>query len=160
MRRKDREITEISEIENIVNLCKTCHLGMVDNGIPYVVPLSFGYKMNGSILTLYFHSATDGKKMDILCTNNQVCFEMCCEGEPVFVRKTPCNSGYYYSSVIGYGKVEFITESNDKCDALMSIFSHQAGFTPTITSEQANNVCVYKIVTENFTAKQKPKPQT
>ncbi|MDO5576171.1 MAG: pyridoxamine 5'-phosphate oxidase family protein [Fibrobacter sp.] len=162
MRRKDREITEISEIKNIVNMCKTCHLGMIDNGMPYVIPLSFGYEMNGHVLTLYFHSAMDGRKIGILKKNNQVCFEMSSEGEPVFARKTPCNSGYYYSSVIGFGKVEFITEPQSKCTALMSIVSHQAGFTPTITLEQASNVCVYKIVSSNFTAKQKQKqkPQT
>ena len=45
MRRKDREVTDIGEMEEILRLCKTCHVAMVDNGSPYVVPLSYGYRL-------------------------------------------------------------------------------------------------------------------
>jgi len=41
MRRKDREITDINGIEEILLQCKTCHVAMVDDGTPYVVPLSY-----------------------------------------------------------------------------------------------------------------------
>jgi nitroimidazol reductase NimA-like FMN-containing flavoprotein (pyridoxamine 5'-phosphate oxidase superfamily) len=40
MRRKDREVTDIFGIEEILLQCKTCHVAMVDEGLPYVVPLS------------------------------------------------------------------------------------------------------------------------
>ena len=43
MRRKEREVTEINEIEKILLQCKTCHVAMVDDGMPYVVPLSYFY---------------------------------------------------------------------------------------------------------------------
>ena len=38
MRRKDREVTNINEIEKILFQCKTCHVAMVKDGTPYVVP--------------------------------------------------------------------------------------------------------------------------
>jgi len=47
--------------------------------------------------------------------------KMCNEGEPVFM-DAPCNSGYYYSSIIGNGTVEFINRSEDKCHALTAMF--------------------------------------
>ena len=72
MRRNDREVTDINEIKNILNLCKTCHLAMVDGNMPYVIPLSFGYVMDGDTLTLYFHSAKEGRKIDILKRNGRV----------------------------------------------------------------------------------------
>ena len=66
MRRKDREITDINEIVKIVSDCDVLHLGMSDNGIPYVVPVNFGFTCEGRELTFYVHCATSGKKIDIL----------------------------------------------------------------------------------------------
>lgn len=143
MRRKDREVSDVSEIREIIELCRTCHVAMVDKDKPYVLPLSFGYELTEGSLTLFFHSAKEGKKLDILKRNNSVCFEMCCEGEPVFAAETPCNSGYYFSSVIGFGEVEFIEEPWEKCRALTLIMQRQAGLNIEFTAEQASTVCVY-----------------
>jgi nitroimidazol reductase NimA-like FMN-containing flavoprotein (pyridoxamine 5'-phosphate oxidase superfamily) len=156
MRRKDREVTDIGSIEEILSQCKTCHVAMVDNGLPYVVPLSYGYKVKGSVLELYFHSATEGKKLDILKRNNKVCFEVSYEGEPVH-SKNPCNSGSYFASVIGYGEVVFIENVDEKSEAISVMFKHQSGKYVTFTAEQVKGVCVFKIVSKEFTGKKKTK---
>lgn len=158
MRRKDREVNDIEEIKEIIKSCKTCHVAMVDDGMPYVIPLSFGYEIIDDVLSLYFHSAKEGRKIDILHKNNSVCFEMCCEGEPIYAKETPCNSGYYYSSVIGNGKIEFISDTNEKIKALTLLLKHQAGIDVIFTEKQANTVCIYKIVTNDFTGKRKLRP--
>jgi hypothetical protein len=158
MRRKDREVNDINGIEEIVKSCKTCHVAMVDDGMPYVIPLSFGYEINDDVLTLYFHSAKEGRKIDILQKNNSVCFEMCNEGEAIYAKETPCNSGYYYSSVIGNGKVEFITDMNEKIKALTLLMKHQTGADVAFNEEQADTVCVYKIASNDFSGKKKPRP--
>ena len=49
---------------------------MVDKGLPYVIPLNFGYKIEDNSLVLFFHSAREGRKIDILKEYNAVCFEM------------------------------------------------------------------------------------
>ena len=158
MRRKDREIKDIGDIEEILRLCKTCHVAMVDNGSPYVVPLSYGYRiLADNALELYFHSALDGKKLDILKRNNNVCFEMAREGMPV-QSETPCNSGYYYSSIIGFGQALFIEDVGEKCKALSIMFNHQSGREVIFTAEQAQSVCVFKVVSKDFTGKKKPRP--
>ena len=157
MRRKDREVTDISGIEEILLGCKTCHVAMVDNGMPYVVPLSYGYRiLGGNTLELYFHSAAEGRKIDILKRNNTVCFEMSCEGEPVH-SETPCSSGYYFSSVIGFGKAVFVEDADEKRDALSVMFKHQTGKDVRFTAGQAETVCVFKIVSSEFTGKKKPR---
>ena len=158
MRRKDREVNDINGIEEIVKSCKTCHVAMVDDGMPYVIPLSFGYEINDDVLTLYFHSAKEGRKIDILQKNNSVCFEMCNEGEAIYAKETPCNSGYYYSSVIGNGKVEFITDMNEKIKALSLLMKHQTGADVAFNEEQADTVCVYKIASNDFSGKKKQRP--
>ena len=160
MRRKDREVSDRSGIEEIILRCKTCHVAMSDDGMPYVIPLSFGYRfLDENKLELYFHSAFEGRKMDILKKNNRVCFEMSYEGESLFP-DVPCKSGYYYGSVIGNGEAVFITDSTDKCEALSILFKHQTGRDVEFSSEQAETVCVYKIVSNDFTGKKKPKPET
>lgn len=160
MRRKDRQVTDIKEIQNILDECKTCHLAMVDHGRPYVIPLSYAYEMEGDTLILYFHSAKQGRKLDLLRENNAVCFEMCFEGEPIFAEKTPCNSGYYFSSVHGFGTVQFIDNEDEKCTALTLLMQHQAELMVQFTPAQADTVCVYKVISTDFTGKKKLHPPT
>ena len=158
MRRKDREITDIGGIEEILQKCMTCHVAMSDDGEPYVVPLNFGYSiLDRCVLELYFHSALEGKKLDVLKRNSRVCFAVTHEGEPIR-SENPCNSGYYFSSVIGFGNAVFIDSPNERCDALSVLHMHQTGKDVKFTPEQARSVCVFKIVSSDFTGKKKPKP--
>lgn len=158
MRRKDRQVTDINEIESILKLCRTCHLGMIDGDIPYVVPLSIGYEIDDDdVLTLYFHSAYEGRKLDILKANNKVCFELCCEGKPL-IADVPCNSGYFFSSVIGNGEALFVDDTEEKCRALTLIFQHQSGKDVEFTPAQAETVCIFKVISTDFTGKRKPMP--
>jgi len=158
MRRKDREITDIGGIEEILQKCMTCHVAMADGGGPYVVPLSYGYRiLDGDVLELYFHSALEGKKLDMLKRNGRVCFAVAHEGEPIR-SENPCNSGYYFSSVIGFGNAVFIDNADERCEALSILHKHQTGTAVKFTPEQARSVCVFKIVSSDFTGKKKPKP--
>ena len=59
MRRKDREITDICAILELVSECKVCRLAMTDGGVPYIVPLNYGYEYADGALTFYFHSAKE-----------------------------------------------------------------------------------------------------
>ena len=157
MRRKDREVSNIDDIRGIIEKCKVCHLAMIDKGLPYVVPLSFGYKFDGDKLTLYFHSANEGRKIAILKESSGVCFEMADEGKLGLV-ENPCNSGYFYESVIGFGQVEFVDDDDEKCEALTLIMKHQTNQDFVFTAKQANTVCVFKAVSVDFTGKKKPDP--
>jgi len=159
MRRKDREVKDLYGIEEILKQCKTSHVAMVDNGLPYVVPLSYGYKIvRGDVLELYFHSAPEGRKLDVLKRNNKVCFEMAQKGEPVH-SENPCKAGYYYASIIGFGEVVFIEQEEEKSEALSILVKHQSGKDVKFTAEQVKGVCVFKIVSTEFTGKKKSKPK-
>ena len=74
MRRKDKEIKDKEVIESIIKRATVCRIALSENNVPYIVPLSFGYKDN----CLYFHSAPEGRKIDIIKQNNNVCFESGC----------------------------------------------------------------------------------
>ena len=157
MRRKDREVTDVGGIEEILLQCKTCHVAMADDGMPYVVPLNFGYRIiDGKILELYFHSAFEGRKLDVLKHNNNVCFEISYEGESVHP-ENPCRSDYYYASVIGFGEAVFIEDTDEKCAALSVLYNHQTGRDAAFTEKQAKGVCVFKVVSTDYTGKKKPR---
>ena len=113
MRRKEKEITDKSEIESIIHKSQVCRLGLVDEGLPYIVPLCFGYRED----TLFFHSAREGRKIDILKRNNQVCFEFDINPE-IQAGKTACAWGMKYQSVIGFGTASFIKDPVEKQAAL------------------------------------------
>ncbi len=156
MRRKNREVSEVKEITEIIGRCKVCHLGMTDGSEPYVVPLSFGFELKGETLRLVFHCAKKGRKLDILKKNSRVCFELADPGEPLNAG-TPCNSGFYYASVIGYGNVRFITDTDEKRAALTLLMKHQLNTEPVFTEAQADTVCVFEIVSDEYTGKCKKK---
>ena len=67
MRRNDREITDSREILSIVNECKVIRLAMLDEqGLPYIIPLNFGYRFADGVFTFYCHSAREGRKLELL----------------------------------------------------------------------------------------------
>ena len=154
MRRKDREVSDIKAITDILELCRTASIAMADEQTPYVVPLSYGYELKGDALILYFHCAKEGRKTDILRRNNRVCFTVFCEGEPVQT-EIPCNCGYYFSSIIGNGTAQFIEDPDEKRYALGKMFEHQTGKKAEFTRAQADSVCVFQIVSRDFTGKRK-----
>lgn len=127
MRRKDREVTDLSEIEQIIAGCRVCHVAMADEGRPYLVPMNFGYELKEGILTLYFHSAKD----------------------------IPCNSGFYYQSVMGSGKAEAVDDVLEKCKGLSLLMKQIVNAEVTFNEAQADTVSVIKIVSRDFTGKKK-----
>lgn len=155
MRRKDREVKDLAEIEQIIAGCKVCHIAMAEEGKPYLVPMNFGYELKEGILTLYFHSAREGKKIDVLKANGNVWFEMCIEGGPVYAKDIPCNSGFYYQSVMGSGKAEFVTDVQEKCKGLSLLMKQIVNAEVDFNEAQADMVSVIKIVSKDFTGKKK-----
>jgi nitroimidazol reductase NimA-like FMN-containing flavoprotein (pyridoxamine 5'-phosphate oxidase superfamily) len=113
LRRKEKEIADFKEIESIIQRSQVCRLALVDAGLPYIVPLCFGYKNK----MLYFHSAKEGQKIDILRRNCQVCFEFDIDAR-VRSGKTACAWGMGYKSVIGFGTASLVEGPEEKQKAL------------------------------------------
>jgi len=148
MRRKDKEIDDILLIEQILATAQVCRLAMSLNDEPYVVPMNFGYKDRG----LYFHCAREGKKIDILKRNNRVCFEV--ETHTGIIKSgKPCNWGMKYMSVIGYGKVSFINDSNEKIEALKIILNQYYKGEFDFTDADIDKIDVFKVDIESMTGK-------
>jgi len=155
MRRKDKEMTNVSEIIEILEHCKYCRLAMADGDRPYVVPINFGYRYEGKALSVYFHGIGVGKKIEILKANPKACFEMD-RDYGLIIEEEPCDYGYAFESVIGFGSVAFIEDPEEKARALDIIMQHQTGESGfTFPEDALRGTTVYKIVTEDFTGKRK-----
>ena len=155
MTRRELEVTEMSDILHILDESKVLHLGLVDDGMPYIVPMNYGYTMEDGKLTLYLHGANKGYKLDVIRKNPVCCFEMECEVEP-FEGKKPCQYGMAYYSLMGCGKVEFVEEVEAKRKALELLMKVQTNKDFTIRDEWTTIVSVMKIEVSEYTAKHRP----
>ena len=156
MRRKEKEIININDKINIVRKCKVCRIGLSENDKPYIVPLNYGYDFENNKLTLFFHSAKEGKKIDIINKNNNACFEIDCDNQLIEAKKA-CTYSYAYKSIIGFGKIILLEDINEKTDALNKILKHQTEKETnyTFSSEEIKNMTIYKLVINEFIGKQK-----
>ncbi len=148
MRRKDKEIKDVKELESIISRSDVCRIALCEKNSPYIVPVSFGYKDN----CLYFHSAANGRKIDIFKKNNRVCFEF--DTHEGFIRsENPCDWDMKYYSVIGSGKAFFIEDIEGKTKALDIITRHYSSDVLEYKKNSVDNITVIKVEIENLTGK-------
>jgi nitroimidazol reductase NimA-like FMN-containing flavoprotein (pyridoxamine 5'-phosphate oxidase superfamily) len=148
MRRKDKEIAEKEQIEEIIRKAAVCHVAICLDNQPYIVPFNFGYKDN----CLYFHSAREGKKMDMIRGNNNVCFEFDI-GHKMNRKGRACEWSFGYQSVIGFGHAYIIDDAEEKRQGLEVIMSHYSKRTFEFLDEKIKNVVIIKIDIESITGK-------
>lgn len=155
MRRKDREVTDRSEIIAIMKGCDVCRLGLVDeDGYAYVVPLNFGLEADDDHVTLYFHSAREGHKLDLIRRDPNVSFEMDRGHQLVFTEASgKCTMNF--ESVMGRGRISFIDDPGEKFRALSILTDgyHEAHF--EFNPKAMPVTAVYKLDVETMTAKRK-----
>jgi nitroimidazol reductase NimA-like FMN-containing flavoprotein (pyridoxamine 5'-phosphate oxidase superfamily) len=155
MRRGDRELTDINDKLAIIEECQECRLALVDGDKPYIVPLNYGYSWQDELLTLYFHSAREGRKLDIISKNNQAAFEVDCAHQ-LITGPDACDYGYAYKSVIGSGRISLAATDAEKIAGLNSLMRHVTGQTTPFDyrPEMLQRVCVYKLAVDEFTGKE------
>ena len=156
MRRKDRQITEIEAIRAILDKAKVLHLAMIDGDRPYVVPLHYGYALENGVLTLYLHSAKEGRKLDVLQKNGRVAFVLETDVSSISGGEIPCKYGAAYASVMGEGKAVFLTDPAEKAAALQILMRTQTGRNFTITEAMTESVAVLRVDAETYSAKSRP----
>lgn len=149
MRRKDKEITDKSVIESIILRSSVCRLALSENDHPYIIPLCFGYEDN----TLYFHSAPQGRKLDILKKNNTVCFEFDIDHRIVEAHDA-CGWSMDYRSVIGFGKASIIDDPKERAKAMNAIIQHYTGKPLPYSEATLKNTVLMKVEIESITGKE------
>lgn len=154
MRRTDRQITELSAIRAILEGEDVLHLAMCDNNTPYIVPMSYGFDLTDEgKLTFYLHCAGDGRKLDLLRQNPNVCFEVSRKVRLVYNEKMgSCTAKY--RSVIGVGRAVIEDSAGEKLRSLDALM-RQAGHAdhPPYEEKLLAMTRTLRIEVEEYTAK-------
>ncbi len=149
MRRHEKQVTGKIALEQIVWKGQVCYLGINNLPLPYLVPMNYGYADD----TLYFHSAGQGHKMELLRKEPRASF--CIVVDPGIVAgERACNWGSRFLSVMGHGRVRFIHEEAEKKVALQRIMSQYSDDTFSFPAEQVAATTVFCLHIEGMTGKQ------
>ena len=148
MKRKDREKDSIFALE-IIRDCEYATFATVNpDGTPYCIPVSPVLLDNA----IYFHCATEGKKLNNIKQNNNVCVS-CVRHTKLLPEKFTVE----YESAVAFGKCEIIFDKKEKIDALFAIGEKYAksniGNFNSHIEKYLDNTFICKIVIEKITGK-------
>lgn len=150
LRRKDREQSREFAYE-VLGKCEYATISMVDlDGNPYCIPITIANDEN----YVYFHSAMEGSKVEILKKNPKVCLS--CVGDT----KVPDGkfTTLFQSAVVRGSAIE-VTAPNEKIEALRLLCQRH---TPANMDDFDNAIerslartAIYKISIDDITGKGK-----
>ena len=158
MTKRELQVTDPHQIRDILNKAKVLHLGLCVDNEPYVVPMNYGYIMEGGNLVLYLHSAVQGKKLDMIRSNPRVFFELDCDRMP-FEGEKPCQYGLVYSSIMGRGTARIVEDAEEKMHAMTMLMKTQTGKDFAFNDRLVSIVSVIRIDVTEYTAKHRPLPE-
>lgn len=148
---KKIQITDTSGIEKIIeNSGGICQLSLIENNKPYCIPMNFGYKSG----IFYFHGAPDGKKINALKINPDVCLSIYSNAKlNIRHENVACSHSMNFKSLLAHGKIRFIEDLKEKCKAINIIMKNYTGRDNYEISKPAlSNVSVYYLEPEEITA--------
>ena len=150
VRQYDKEITDPEKIREILQKSLVCHLSMVDDGKPYMVSMNYGFRDD----IIYIHCALEGRKVDVLRKNPEVCF-MIYNGNRLTTGPDACGDWTMkYRSVTGFGKATLIEDDKEKIPAMQIIMDQYTTKGPfEFTPERVAETLVIRIEIEKMTGK-------
>ncbi|MDA3904393.1 MAG: pyridoxamine 5'-phosphate oxidase family protein [Desulfuromusa sp.] len=149
MRRSDKAVTEQSAIEKILRAGKICQLAFAAEPVPYLVTLNYGYDDD----TLYFHSAQEGRKIDLIRENRQVAFTVALDLGLIKGDKA-CDWSVRFQSVVGHGQISLIEGPEEKQRGLDLFMAHYSDETFSYPDKMIQATAVFKLVISEMTVKQ------
>src|SRR5512145_3009552 len=157
MRRTDRELRDPADIRAILDQADVIHLALADGDTPYLVTMNFGIRREGP-LALYVHCAHEGRKIDMLQRNSRVCFGVDVGREVFQAEKgTSCGYSMRFRSVVGSGRVTFVTDPAEKLAGLDAVMDHYApGTQHQFSDVMVARTTVLRLDVEEISGKMRP----
>ena len=156
VRRKDREITDQAEMKQVLKTTKYITVAMCMDNEPYLVSLSHGYDEVKNCL--YFHCASEGKKLVFQKANNRVW------GEAVHDFGVTEECDYAYTSVHFGGKMVLVKDLSEKQHGL-EVLVRQVSTRPEeklakIKPEKLGSTTIGRIDIEYMSGKKHQSPKS
>ena len=159
MRKRERKITDETMIRDILDRAQVIHLGLSDEGQPYVVPMNYGYVLEDGKLTIYLHGALEGYKYEVMEKNPRISFSIECDVKP-FEGRVACQYGTVYSSIMGKGTAVLVEDIEEKKQAMSVLMKTQTGKDFTFDEKLVSIVRVIRLDITEFSAKHRPLPES
>ncbi|WP_243859245.1 pyridoxamine 5'-phosphate oxidase family protein [Amycolatopsis arida] len=122
-RRRERAATDRAALYDILDEALVCHLGLVLDGTPVVLPTAYG--RDGD--TLYLHGSTGARSLRAAGGTDpaEVCVTVTLLDGIVYARSVNAHSMNYRSAVI-YGRSRVVTGRTEKLHGLRVLTDHLA----------------------------------
>ena len=88
------------------------HVGFIEDGLPYVIPLSYHYDSQNPD-RLYLHGSVRSRALEVLASGVPVCVTVTLTDGLVYSRKA-MNHSMNYRSVVLFGTVREVTDHDEK----------------------------------------------
>jgi len=156
LRRSDKELSDPDEIEQLLASARIMTVACCLKNQPYLFTVDFVWEPQTR--QLWFHSASEGRKMDILKANPRVCVTVVedrgyLEGE--------CD--HAYRSLILEGKAQVVTDLAEKRHGLELLVRKHEPQPETVLArlagdeESVRNIAIVRITVDAMSGKQGPK---
>lgn len=159
MRMMKNECQDEEKINRFLLEGQTGYLGLSAQDFPYVVPLNYVWK-EGNI---YFHGASEGRKMDIIQENTNATFVVC-ENYGTMADVIPAKTDTAYFSVMLFGNIEIVQDLSESTSAMQQLLNkYVPGYYHAPVSKQhvekyrssmGSKTVVLKLVPLTITAKE------
>ncbi len=139
-------------IEDVISQCDICFAAVIDeNGLPYSVPMNFGY-YDG---VFYLHSAPEGRIVRALEKNNHICLTFNVGQELAFQHpKVACSYRMKAKSVVAEGTVSFEEDLEIKRQALDHIMKQYSDKHFEYNDPAVKNVKIWRIDVTHISCKE------
>jgi uncharacterized protein len=117
-RHRDRGRIDRSDLDGVLDAGLVCHLGVVVDGAPLVLPTGYGRIDD----TLYLHGSSANRSM-LAADGQQVCVTITLLDGLVCARAVFNHSMNYRSAVI-FGEARLVTDGEEKLAALRAVTDH------------------------------------
>jgi len=138
LRRKEKAIINREDMIEILEHTQHVTIAMCAGNEPYLVTLTHGYDREKNCI--YFHSAREGKKIDILSINNVVWGQALVDKGYV---QGACD--HLYATVHFRGKVTFVGDTKEKEHALTIMIRALDNDPPSVIREQITAQSVARV---------------
>jgi len=154
IRRFDRAMSEAETLE-LLEKSSVGRIGTCLEGIPYITPVNYVFHDD----CVYFHCALEGRKLENIRKNKNVCFEVD-ELVSIIQHEIPCHMSANYKSVIIFGEASIIDNDDVKVDILKKIvekYSKDKSIGQKLKKDDVSSIIVVRIKPVTITGKKSVK---
>lgn len=149
MRRSDKAVTQVEVIAAIFAAGTVCQLAFSDQPVPYLVSLNYAYHQGA----LYFHSANEGRKIELMQSTQTVAFTVV-RNLGLIKGQSGCTWTTRFQSVVGSGALTLFDNLDDKRRGLEIFMTHYSDEVFSFPDHMIEKTAVFRLDIDEMTVKQ------